>query len=87
VLLPYTSKEEATVVALEVQRGIAEGRIGAGAGIVSSSVSIGVATLDQHTGDVISALAQADRAMYAAKRSKDPVRRRPGLADLALTES
>jgi diguanylate cyclase (GGDEF)-like protein/PAS domain S-box-containing protein len=87
VLLPYTSKEEATVVALEVQRGIAEGRIGAGAGSVHSSVSIGVATLDQHTADVMSALAQADRAMYAAKRSKDPVRRKPGLADLALTES
>jgi diguanylate cyclase (GGDEF)-like protein len=87
VLLPHTSKAEATVVALEVQRGIAEARIGAGAGIVNSSVSIGVATLDQHTADVTSALAQADRAMYAAKRSKDPGRRKPGLADLALTES
>jgi diguanylate cyclase (GGDEF)-like protein len=59
VLLPHTSKAEATVVALEVQSGIAEARIGAGAGIVNvnSSVSIGVATLDQHTADVTSALA------------------------------
>jgi len=87
VLLPHTSQAEATAVALEVQRGIAEARIGAGVGIVNSSVSIGVATLDQHTVDVTSALAQADRAMYAAKRAKDPARRDPGPADLALTES
>ncbi len=70
VLLPHTSDSKAGAVARDIEQVIAETTIQAGATAIHPSASIGIGTIDENTRDTEAALAQADRAMYTAKRKK-----------------
>ena len=70
MLLPHTSNGKAAGVARSIEVAIAATTIHAGATTVHPWASIGIATIDEKTSDAEAALADADRAMYAAKRNK-----------------
>ena len=70
VLVPHTSDGKATAVARGIERAIAETAVQTGTTAVHPRASIGIATIDENTHDAGAVLAQADRAMYAVKRSR-----------------
>ena len=67
VLLPHTSPDKATIVAGDIQRAIRQLALTDGTDEIRVDATIGIATIDQHTKSDEAVLADADRAMYAAK--------------------
>jgi diguanylate cyclase (GGDEF)-like protein/PAS domain S-box-containing protein len=70
VLLPHADEQGTALVADGLARVIAACSIEAGDAVVHPSGSVGVAMIDQQTTSAETVLAQADRAMYAAKRAR-----------------
>jgi diguanylate cyclase (GGDEF)-like protein len=70
VLLPHMDPEGATIVAEDLMRVIATCTVDTGTTVVHLDGSAGFALLHRLTRDDESALAEADRAMYAAKRTR-----------------
>jgi diguanylate cyclase (GGDEF)-like protein/PAS domain S-box-containing protein len=70
VLLPHADEEGTAIVADGLARAIAACSVDVGDGVVHPSGSIGVAMINQQTVNDEQVLAEADRAMYAAKHGK-----------------
>jgi diguanylate cyclase (GGDEF)-like protein/PAS domain S-box-containing protein len=70
VLLPHADEQGTALVAEGLERVIAACSIDLGDVVVHPSGSVGVAMIDQQTVSAEQALADADRAMYAAKRAR-----------------
>ena len=69
ILLPYAGDAQAAAVTADLQRVIADTRLDLGGQVVALSASIGYALITPDTISDEDVLAQADRAMYAAKAS------------------
>ena len=69
ILLNGTTAAEACLVAERIRRGAGVVRVLAQDTIVGATVSIGVAVLGPHGGDLGELLESADRALYRAKRA------------------
>ena len=69
ILLHGTTAAEACLVAERIRRGAGVVRVLTKDMIVGATVSIGVAVLGSHGGDLIELLESADRALYRAKRA------------------
>jgi diguanylate cyclase (GGDEF)-like protein len=69
ILLNGTTATEACLVAERIRRGAGVVRVLAQDTIVGATVSIGVAVLGPHGGDLGELLESADRALYRAKRA------------------
>lgn len=67
VLLPYTTKTEATLVAEKIREAVAETSIQTQAGPISASVSIGLTCLSNRQDTFDSLFEAADTALYTAK--------------------
>jgi diguanylate cyclase (GGDEF)-like protein/PAS domain S-box-containing protein len=72
VLLPHADEQGTAIVADGLARVIAACSVDVGDGVIHPSGSVGVAMIDQQTVNDEQVLAEADRAMYAAKRAKAP---------------
>jgi diguanylate cyclase (GGDEF)-like protein/PAS domain S-box-containing protein len=70
VLLPHADERGTALVADGLARVIAACSIDVGDAVVHPSGSVGVAMIDRQTLSAEQVLAQADRAMYAAKRAR-----------------
>jgi diguanylate cyclase (GGDEF)-like protein/PAS domain S-box-containing protein len=70
VLLPHADEEGTAIVADGLARVIAACSVDVGDGVVHPSGSVGVAMINQQTVNDEQVLAEADRAMYAAKHGK-----------------
>jgi diguanylate cyclase (GGDEF)-like protein/PAS domain S-box-containing protein len=70
VLLPHADEEGTAIVADGLARVIAACSVDVGDGVVHPSGSVGVAMINQQTVNDEQVLAEADRAMYAAKQGK-----------------
>jgi diguanylate cyclase (GGDEF)-like protein/PAS domain S-box-containing protein len=70
VLLPHADEKGTAIVADSIPRVIAACSVDVGDAVVHPSGSIGVAMIDQQTASDEQVLAEADRAMYAAKHAK-----------------
>jgi diguanylate cyclase (GGDEF)-like protein/PAS domain S-box-containing protein len=70
VLLPHADERGTALVADGLARVIAACSIDVGDAVVHPSGSVGVAMIDRQTISAEQVLAQADRAMYAAKRAR-----------------
>lgn len=70
VLLPHADERGTALVADGLARVIAACSIDVGDAVVHPSGSVGVAMIDRQTVSAEEVLAQADRAMYAAKRAR-----------------
>jgi diguanylate cyclase (GGDEF)-like protein/PAS domain S-box-containing protein len=70
VLLPHADEEGTAIVADGLARAIAACSVDVGDGVVHPSGSVGVAMINQQTVNDEQVLAEADRAMYAAKQGK-----------------
>jgi diguanylate cyclase (GGDEF)-like protein/PAS domain S-box-containing protein len=68
ILLPETDLETARDVAERLRKIIAQMQIQTEVGILSITVSMGVASYDEKTPDLETLIARADQAMYVAKR-------------------
>jgi len=66
-LLPQTGLERAVVAAERLRRAVEEIRVSHNGVDIAATVSIGVATRDDTTPDLVSTIAAADRALYRAK--------------------
>ncbi len=75
VLLPHMDFRGTEIVSEDLRRVIATCTVDTGETVVHLAASTGFALLDRETIDDETALEQADRAMYAAKRAKAPVAR------------
>lgn len=87
ILLSGTTAEEACQVAERVRRGTGVVRVLTNDTLVGVTISIGVAVLGSHGGDLSELLDAADRALYRAKRAgrdriclSDPADALPGAA-------
>jgi diguanylate cyclase (GGDEF)-like protein/PAS domain S-box-containing protein len=80
VLLPHIDEQGLTTVATSLRRAMPEWSIDVGDAVVHCSASVGSAIIDRHTASAEQVLAQADRAMYAAKRAKTPTLPPPALS-------
>jgi diguanylate cyclase (GGDEF)-like protein len=69
ILLPGLGEAEACLAAERVRQHIAASPLPIDGSALALRVSIGVATLDRETRDLTALLRDADRALYAAKRS------------------
>jgi diguanylate cyclase (GGDEF)-like protein len=69
ILLHGTTAAEACLVAERIRRGSGVVRVLTKDMIVGATVSIGVAVLGSHGGDLVELLESADRALYRAKRA------------------
>jgi diguanylate cyclase (GGDEF)-like protein len=69
ILLSGTTATEAYLVAERIRRGVGVVRVLTKDTIVGVTVSIGVAVLGSHGGDLGELLESADRALYRAKRA------------------
>jgi diguanylate cyclase (GGDEF)-like protein len=69
ILLHGTTAAEACLVAERIRRGSGVVRVLTKDMIVGATVSIGVAVLGSHGGDLVELLESADRALYKAKRA------------------
>jgi diguanylate cyclase (GGDEF)-like protein len=85
ILLVGTTAEEACRVAERIRRGAGSVKVLSKDCLVGVTVSIGVAVLDSHGGDLGELLSAADKALYQAKHAgrdrvclSDPVAVRPG---------
>jgi diguanylate cyclase (GGDEF)-like protein len=67
VLLPRATDDEACRIAERLRRGAGVVQVLAGETVVGVTISIGVAALGQHGGDLFELLAAADLALYRAK--------------------
>jgi diguanylate cyclase (GGDEF)-like protein/PAS domain S-box-containing protein len=70
VLLPHADEQGTALVADSLPLVIAACSVDVGDVVVHPSGSVGVAMIDQQTASAEQVLAEADRAMYAAKRAK-----------------
>jgi diguanylate cyclase (GGDEF)-like protein/PAS domain S-box-containing protein len=70
VLLPHADEQGVTIVADGLVHVIAGCSVDVGDAVVHPSGSVGVAMIDQQTTSDEQVLAEADRAMYAAKRAR-----------------
>ena len=70
VLLPHADGQGTVLVAESLARVIAACSVDVGDAVVHPCGSVGVAMIDQQTASAEQALAEADRAMYAAKRGR-----------------
>jgi diguanylate cyclase (GGDEF)-like protein/PAS domain S-box-containing protein len=70
VLLPHADEEGTAIVADGLARVIAACSVDVGDGVVHPSGSVGVAMINRQTVNDEQVLAEADRAMYAAKHGK-----------------
>src|SRR5450631_4384635 len=80
VLLPHIDEQGLATVATSLRRAMPEWSIDVGDAVVHCSASVGSAIIDRHTASAEQVLAQADRAMYAAKRAKTPTLPPPALS-------
>jgi len=69
VLLPRATAAEACRIAERLRRGACAVQVLAREGVVGVTISIGVAALGQHGGDLFELLAAADLALYRAKHT------------------
>ncbi len=70
VLLPHADEEGTALVAESLAHAIAACSVDVGDSVVHPAGSVGVAMIDRQTASDEQALAEADRAMYAAKQAK-----------------
>jgi diguanylate cyclase (GGDEF)-like protein len=70
VLLPHADEQGTALVAESLARVIAACSVDVGDTVVHPTGSVGVAMIGQQTASDEQVLAEADRAMYAAKQAK-----------------
>jgi diguanylate cyclase (GGDEF)-like protein len=69
ILLPDSSKSNATAVAGDLKRLLQESKLDLGTGTrISLSISVGLAIIDKTTASLQTVVDDADRAMYEEKR-------------------
>ena len=67
ILLPHTEKQEAAIVVERLRKSIADCRIPYGDRIISITVSIGLAVMDERMQTLDQLMIKADEALYIAK--------------------